>query len=155
MAMNATTALSFARTKASTPRLPLCQCESAHPQPDTIEREESPQASTTRLERRERRGAAHRDRAEPEATRQATRPRPTAVSSRSPSVGVASGMTMWIRRCRSSLDARRDKGSTKNPQTSPPANPDEFCNRIEDIADIGLRPGMSVYDAVDGSSTGA
>ena len=61
----------------------VCAYE-AHPQARS--------ASTARLERRQGRGAAHRDRAEPEAARQATRPRPTIVRSRLPGVSVASGI---------------------------------------------------------------
>ena len=49
-------------------------------------------ASTARLERREGRGAAHRNRAEPEATRQAALPCPTADRSCLPGVSVASGV---------------------------------------------------------------
>src|SRR6202022_575677 len=53
--------------------------------------EAHPQArppSTARLERREGRGAAHRNRAEPEATRQVAQPCPTTVRSCLPSLGV-------------------------------------------------------------------
>ncbi len=70
-------------SRAQEGRDAVCPYE-AHPQ--------ARPASTARLERRQGRGAAHRNRAEPEATRQAPLPCPTTAGLRLPSLGVPSSV---------------------------------------------------------------
>src|SRR5262249_50738907 len=93
-------------------------------------------ASTARLERRERRGAAHRNRAEPEAARQVHLPSATIGGGGLSGVG-ASGVGV-NRRYRRLLIGARNKGQSKTYAKAPSVNASKFCNTFGGKADNGL-----------------
>ena len=99
-----TEAFQQSRSRAQEGRDAVCAHE-AHPQ--------ARPASAARLERRQGRGAAHRNRAEPEAARQAPLPSPTAASTPLPCLS-APQVAVSVHGCRNPLMGERNNATVKN-----------------------------------------
>jgi hypothetical protein len=91
--------------------------------------------SATWPERRQGRGPAHSNRAEPEAARQASLPCPTTFGRGLPWVGVAASVD-GVNKQRSSHNGERDQRTARAQNQTPQSIPEEFCNRIGGAADL-------------------